>query len=216
MSVVSSPLASVRNPRAQLSSSCPLKPPVRCLGSVRRTNLLFATNQTGMLQLRSSRQLTVSAEYRDGGRLSSASIFVGGFVLGGIIVGDLGCVYAPQILFELLNIRISVFFPKFFSDNFSQAVRSTLIILTTGGSLKPTTQVKNHYQTAQSSDTSSNALKSKQTYKTYTSSEPASSHLIQTTKASRRISRYSIRESHIDDADGIGTSSNFTAKAITS
>ncbi|XP_010061202.2 uncharacterized protein LOC104448946 [Eucalyptus grandis] len=97
MSAVSSPLASVRNPRAQLSSSCPLKPSVRCLGSVRHTNLLFATNQTGMLQLRSSRQLTVGAEYRDGGRPSSASIFVGGFVLGGIIVGALGCVYAPQI-----------------------------------------------------------------------------------------------------------------------
>ncbi|KAL3734425.1 hypothetical protein ACJRO7_023732 [Eucalyptus globulus] len=110
MSAVSSPLASVRNPRARLSSIkrtcavysgtycqvCLLKPSVRCLGSVRHTNLLFATNQTGMLQLRSSRQLTVSAEYRDGGRLSSASIFVGGFVLGGIIVGDLGCVYAPQ------------------------------------------------------------------------------------------------------------------------
>ncbi|KAL3734416.1 hypothetical protein ACJRO7_023723 [Eucalyptus globulus] len=97
MSAVSSPLASVRNPRAQLSSSCLLKPSVQCLGSVQHTNLLFATNQTGMLQLRSSRQLTVSAEYRDGGRPSSASIFVGGFVLGGIIVGALGCVYAPQI-----------------------------------------------------------------------------------------------------------------------
>ncbi|KAL3734433.1 hypothetical protein ACJRO7_023740 [Eucalyptus globulus] len=224
MSAVSSPLASVRNPRAQLSSS--FVHPLfrhRHLTSFLDLNqmiykLLFATSQTGMLQLRSSRQLT-----QDGGRPSSASIFVDGFVLGGIIVGAPGCVYAPQILFELLNIRFSVFFPKFFSDNFSQAVhepihlsQSTLIILTTGGSFKPTTQVKNHYQTAQSSDTSSSALKCKQTYKTYTSSEPASSHLIQTTKASRRISRYSIRESHIDDADGIGTSSNFTAKAITS
>ncbi|XP_050376564.1 uncharacterized protein LOC126793969 [Argentina anserina] len=28
---------------------------------------------------------------------STAGIFVGGFVLGGIIVGALGCVYAPQI-----------------------------------------------------------------------------------------------------------------------
>ncbi|KAI3424031.1 uncharacterized protein J3R85_010685 [Psidium guajava] len=97
MSAVSSSLAAVRNPRAQLSSVCPLKPSVQCLGSVRSANLLFATNQTGMLQLHSSRQLTVSAEYRDGGRLSSASTFVGGFVLGGIIVGALGCVYAPQI-----------------------------------------------------------------------------------------------------------------------
>ncbi|KAI6688503.1 hypothetical protein NL676_025331 [Syzygium grande] len=97
MSAVSSSLAPVRSPRPRLSSGCPLKPSVQCLGSVRRNNLLFSTNQTGMLQLRSSRQLTVSAEYRDGGRPSSASIFVGGFVLGGIIVGALGCVYAPQI-----------------------------------------------------------------------------------------------------------------------
>ncbi|KAL3734430.1 hypothetical protein ACJRO7_023737 [Eucalyptus globulus] len=128
MSAVSSPLASVRNPRAQLSSS--FVHPLfrhRHLTSFLDLNqmiykLLFATNQTGMLQLRSSRQLTVSAEYRDGGRPSSASIFVDGFVLGGIIVDAPGCVYAPQILFELLNIRFSVFFPKFFSDNFSQAV----------------------------------------------------------------------------------------------
>ncbi|XP_061346119.1 uncharacterized protein LOC133291803 [Gastrolobium bilobum] len=33
----------------------------------------------------------------DGGRPSSGSVFVGGFVLGGLIVGALGCVYAPQI-----------------------------------------------------------------------------------------------------------------------
>ncbi|KAL0440471.1 UNVERIFIED_CONTAM: hypothetical protein Slati_2530100 [Sesamum latifolium] len=33
----------------------------------------------------------------DSGRPSSASIFVGGFILGGLIVGTLGCVYAPQI-----------------------------------------------------------------------------------------------------------------------
>ncbi|KAJ6773378.1 LOW-DENSITY RECEPTOR-LIKE PROTEIN [Salix purpurea] len=39
-----------------------------------------------------------AAAYSDGGRRpSNASIFVGGFVLGGLIVGALGCVYAPQI-----------------------------------------------------------------------------------------------------------------------
>jgi len=37
--------------------------------------------------------------YSDGGRPNSASIFVGGFILGGLIVGALGCVYAPQVLF---------------------------------------------------------------------------------------------------------------------
>jgi len=35
----------------------------------------------------------------DGGRPSSASVFVGGFLLGGLIVGTLGCVYAPQVVF---------------------------------------------------------------------------------------------------------------------
>ncbi|CAM8986689.1 hypothetical protein QQ045_006158 [Rhodiola kirilowii] len=34
---------------------------------------------------------------RASGRPSSASVFVGGFVLGGLIVGALGCVFAPQI-----------------------------------------------------------------------------------------------------------------------
>ncbi|WP_248793034.1 hypothetical protein, partial [Escherichia coli] len=44
------------------------------------------------------RSLTVQAGYSgDTGRPSSASIFVGGFILGGIVVGTLGCVYAPQI-----------------------------------------------------------------------------------------------------------------------
>lgn len=37
----------------------------------------------------------------DGGRPSGASIFVSGFVLGGIIVGTLGCVYAPQVMTKL-------------------------------------------------------------------------------------------------------------------
>ncbi|XP_051139576.1 uncharacterized protein LOC127257233 [Andrographis paniculata] len=43
------------------------------------------------------RGLVVQASYSDGGRQSNASLFVGGFVLGGLIVGTLGCVYAPQI-----------------------------------------------------------------------------------------------------------------------
>ena len=30
-------------------------------------------------------------------RLGGASLFVGGFVLGGIVVGTLGAIYAPQV-----------------------------------------------------------------------------------------------------------------------
>lgn len=36
--------------------------------------------------------------HSDEGRSNSAGVFVGGFVLGGIIVGTLGCVYAPQVV----------------------------------------------------------------------------------------------------------------------
>ncbi|KAK1325753.1 hypothetical protein QJS10_CPA01g00237 [Acorus calamus] len=46
----------------------------------------------------------------DGGRSSSAnsaSIFVGGFILGGIIVGTLGCVYAPQKTRKILTEKIA-------------------------------------------------------------------------------------------------------------
>lgn len=39
----------------------------------------------------------VQASSGDGGRSNSGSIFISGFVLGGLIVGTLGCVYAPQI-----------------------------------------------------------------------------------------------------------------------
>ncbi|KAJ8539600.1 hypothetical protein K7X08_013852 [Anisodus acutangulus] len=45
----------------------------------------------------SRRSLTVQAGYSDGGRPSSSSIFVGGFLLGGVIVGALGCIFAPEI-----------------------------------------------------------------------------------------------------------------------
>ncbi|KAK4428313.1 hypothetical protein Salat_1130900 [Sesamum alatum] len=65
----------------------------RCVGP---TNLAFAFN----CKRKSSTQrkaLIVQASYSDSGRPSSASIFVGGFILGGLIVGTLGCVYAPQI-----------------------------------------------------------------------------------------------------------------------
>uniref|UniRef100_A0A803PYF9 Uncharacterized protein n=1 Tax=Cannabis sativa TaxID=3483 RepID=A0A803PYF9_CANSA len=75
-----------------------LKRSNECLGS---GNLSFNINpkRAEKPQLSISRKsLTVQAAYSDGGRPSSASIFVGGFVLGGIIVGTLGCVYAPQVV----------------------------------------------------------------------------------------------------------------------
>ncbi|KAJ0086247.1 hypothetical protein Patl1_09363 [Pistacia atlantica] len=74
-----------------------LKPSDQYLGSIGPANLPFSSNRLCKVQLSTSkRSLTVQAAYSDEGSSNSAGIFVGGFVLGGIIVGTLGCVYAPQ------------------------------------------------------------------------------------------------------------------------
>ncbi|XP_004300120.1 PREDICTED: uncharacterized protein LOC101295716 [Fragaria vesca subsp. vesca] len=78
-----------------LSSGSSLKQSQQCLGL---TNLSLNSNRAGKVQLSSSkRSFAVQASYSDGGRSNSGSIFISGFVLGGLIVGTLGCVYAPQI-----------------------------------------------------------------------------------------------------------------------
>ncbi|KAK2975677.1 hypothetical protein RJ640_027780 [Escallonia rubra] len=66
----------------------------QCLGSGKLS--ISPASQCKMKPQMCRRPLTVRAG-GDGGRPSGASIFVGGFVLGGIVVGTLGCVYAPQI-----------------------------------------------------------------------------------------------------------------------
>ncbi|XP_061372834.1 uncharacterized protein LOC133315258 [Gastrolobium bilobum] len=65
---------------------------------IKQSSLSLILNRQGRMQLSSPRRpLTIQATYSDGGRPSSAGVFVGGFLLGGLIVGTLGCVYAPQI-----------------------------------------------------------------------------------------------------------------------
>lgn len=39
---------------------------------------------------------------------ASSAFFVGGFVLGGIIVGALGCVYAPKVIAYLCSMLLSL------------------------------------------------------------------------------------------------------------
>ncbi|KAB1201991.1 hypothetical protein CJ030_MR8G005373 [Morella rubra] len=68
----------------------------------------------------------------DGGRPSSASIFVGGFVLGSIVVGALGCIYAPQISKALAGADrkdLMRKLPKFIYDE-EKALERTRQILT--------------------------------------------------------------------------------------
>ncbi|XP_023912026.1 uncharacterized protein LOC112023636 [Quercus suber] len=98
MAAISNSLVSMRNPPSQFSTGSALKPLDQFLGNASSTNLFLNTNHVGKLQLCSSRRpLIVQAGYSDHGRPGSASIFVGGFVLGGLIFGTLTCVYAPQI-----------------------------------------------------------------------------------------------------------------------
>ncbi|XP_049398587.1 uncharacterized protein LOC125862532 [Solanum stenotomum] len=65
--------------------------------SVSGTTKLAFSPRHGGKSSSSRRSLTVQAEYSDGGRPSNSSIFVGGFLLGGVIVGALGCIFAPEI-----------------------------------------------------------------------------------------------------------------------
>ncbi|KAL5705998.1 hypothetical protein ACHQM5_024216 [Ranunculus cassubicifolius] len=87
---------SLVSPQIHFSSGSPCK--LEDQWTVNPRNLSFSPihQKKGKLAT-SKRSLTVQAGYSDGGRPGSASIFVGGFILGGIVVGTLGCVYAPQI-----------------------------------------------------------------------------------------------------------------------
>ncbi|CAK7345998.1 unnamed protein product [Dovyalis caffra] len=95
--MISNSLILTRNPQGVqfsqgLSSSSSIKPLDKRVFGVGLGKLRVTSSRT------SGRSLTVqAAAYSDDGRPSNASIFVGGFVLGGLIVGALGCVYAPQI-----------------------------------------------------------------------------------------------------------------------
>ncbi|KAF8094010.1 hypothetical protein N665_0372s0016 [Sinapis alba] len=66
----------------------------------RRVNVSFGLNPSRKIQFsapRSKRIPTIQSAYRDDDSSGSTGLFVGGFILGGLIVGALGCVYAPQI-----------------------------------------------------------------------------------------------------------------------
>ncbi|KAL3621548.1 hypothetical protein CASFOL_036460 [Castilleja foliolosa] len=93
MTALSNSLIISKSSAIYLSSGSSLKSADPCVGP---TSLVFSAKGTRRSSAQ-NRGLTVKASYSDDGRTNSASVFVGGFVLGGLIVGTLGCVYAPQI-----------------------------------------------------------------------------------------------------------------------
>ncbi|KAA8547608.1 hypothetical protein F0562_004037 [Nyssa sinensis] len=129
MTALPNSFVSVRNPHTRLLSGSSLRQVDQCLGT---SNLFISpTFQRKSKLLKYRGPLTVQAS-GDGGRSSSASIFVGGFILGGIVVGTLGCVCAPQISKALAGADrkdLMRKLPKFIYDE-EKALEKTRKILT--------------------------------------------------------------------------------------
>ncbi|PWA89917.1 hypothetical protein CTI12_AA106420 [Artemisia annua] len=94
------------------------------------TNLSICHSGTTKLT-KHRKSLTVRARANDD-RLGGASVFVGGFILGGIVVGTLGAIYAPQISKALAGADrkdLMRKLPKFIYDE-EKALEKTRKILT--------------------------------------------------------------------------------------
>ncbi|KAH8503128.1 hypothetical protein H0E87_014441 [Populus deltoides] len=92
MTALSTSLLSITTPQAHfLSAGSSLKPKDQCLICVRPGNLSSKGKPTTH-----KKSLAIQASGERGGS-SGAGIFIGGFILGGMVAGTLGCVYAPQI-----------------------------------------------------------------------------------------------------------------------
>ncbi|KAB2623625.1 hypothetical protein D8674_041174 [Pyrus ussuriensis x Pyrus communis] len=102
MSALPSSFVSVQNHKTRFLTGSP-KPTYHCLLNVSPSNLNAAFQDKA--KLTSHRRSFVVRAGAD--KPSSASIFVGGFVLGGIVVGALGCVYAPQKTRKILAEKIA-------------------------------------------------------------------------------------------------------------
>ncbi|XP_059636918.1 uncharacterized protein LOC132279020 [Cornus florida] len=131
MSCLSTSLVSTKNFSVQSSFGAPLKSVDQCLGCV-PTNLSFSTNRAGRRQISNSRRaLTVQAGYSDDG-IPISGAFVGGFILGGLLAGSLGCICAPQISRALAGADkqdLMRKLPKFIYDE-EKALERTRKILT--------------------------------------------------------------------------------------
>ncbi|KAJ8498923.1 hypothetical protein OPV22_009475 [Ensete ventricosum] len=131
MAAIANSLVSVRDSRFQALSGSTLKPSSdKFLVVCPPPSWSLSRRKDGIAS--HNRQFVLRAAYRNGGKPNSASIFVGGFVLGGIVVGALACVYAPQIskaLTETDKKDLMRRLPKFIYDE-EKALEKTRKILT--------------------------------------------------------------------------------------
>ncbi|KAM7272824.1 hypothetical protein ACFE04_027488 [Oxalis oulophora] len=66
-----------------------------------KTQMFIAQRKSSLA--RSSRNLSLRAEYKDSGRGGGGGDFVAGFLVGGAVFGTLAYIFAPQIRRSLLN-----------------------------------------------------------------------------------------------------------------
>ncbi|XP_004512285.1 uncharacterized protein [Cicer arietinum] len=129
MEALSSSIAMPNNPQTHFLSGSLLKPVDKCFLKINSTQHFPGSS----VRAKGSRNSSVIVRAsRDGGRPSSGSIFVGGFVLGSLIVGALGCVYAPKISEALAGADGKDFMrklPKFMYDE-EKALERTRKMLT--------------------------------------------------------------------------------------
>ncbi|XP_041022335.1 uncharacterized protein LOC121263490 isoform X1 [Juglans microcarpa x Juglans regia] len=122
----------IQNPQTHFLSG-PLKPPTyQCFLKVSSSDSSLGTTSCGKVKLETNKRLFTVRAGGDVGRPNTASIFVGGFVLGGIVVGTLGCIYAPQISKALAGADrkdLMRRLPKFIYDE-EKALERTRKILT--------------------------------------------------------------------------------------
>eukprot|EP00268_Persea_americana_P024597 TRINITY_DN24037_c0_g1_i1.p1 TRINITY_DN24037_c0_g1~~TRINITY_DN24037_c0_g1_i1.p1 ORF type:complete len:170 (-),score=43.40 TRINITY_DN24037_c0_g1_i1:228-737(-) len=132
MTSLSQSLVFTRDPQFPSFPGSPFKhleqSPVNC--SPTNLSLHPIRERKAKLSTRGSSVIVRAGYSGDGGR--SAGIFVGGFVLGGIVVGALGCIYAPQISKALAGADrkdLMRKLPKFIYDE-EKALEKTRKILT--------------------------------------------------------------------------------------
>ncbi|BAT99859.1 uncharacterized protein LOC124843957 isoform X2 [Vigna umbellata] len=129
MATLSSFIALPKNPKTHFLSGSSLMPMDKCFLKISSGEQFPGSS----FRAKTSRnQPLVIRAGGDGGRSISGSIFVGGFVLGGLIVGALGCIYAPQISMAIAGADrkdLMRKLPKFVYDE-DKALEKTRKVLT--------------------------------------------------------------------------------------
>ncbi|XP_028776743.1 uncharacterized protein LOC114752499 isoform X2 [Neltuma alba] len=124
--------SSVMNPQSQLFSGSALKPMDQCTLKSNCIKISPTFSSRGKAKMKTRYMPLIVRAGGDDGRSNNAGIFVGGFVLGGLIVGALGCVYAPQISKALAGSNktdLMKKLPKFMYDE-EKAMEKTRKVLT--------------------------------------------------------------------------------------